>query len=116
MRVPGGAVHDGLGDDRLGHGARAIGDCQGGGLAISKLACASLDIFLHLTYLSHGVGLGAVDDSGGSRAIGGVGSEHLSGVDDGVVSLGIMGRGTSCEGSDYGSGTHFDRLGGFVDF
>ena len=36
VRVPGGAVHDGAGDDRLGNGARAVGDCQGGGLAIAS--------------------------------------------------------------------------------
>jgi hypothetical protein len=30
--LPGGAVHDGFGDDRLGHGARAIGDHQRGRL------------------------------------------------------------------------------------
>lgn len=30
--VPGGAVHDGGGHKRAGDGARAVGDCQGGGL------------------------------------------------------------------------------------
>ena len=36
VRVPGGAVHNGLGDDRFGYGARAVGDCQGGGLVIAS--------------------------------------------------------------------------------
>ena len=58
-----------------------------------------------------------MDDSGGSRAVSGVSSEHLSGVADGAISLGVVGsRGTSCEGSDNGSGTHFERFGGFVGF
>ena len=58
-------------------------------------------------YLSHGVGLAVVDDRGGSRAEGGVGSENLSGVVDGRIAPSI---GTSHEGggsSDDGGGTHF---------
>lgn len=48
-----------------------------------------------------------MNDRGGRRAVGGVGSQNLGGVDDGVVGPGI---GTGHEGgggSDNSGGTHF---------
>ena len=45
-------------------------------------------------------------DHGGSRAVGGVGSDDLGGVEHGLIS---PGRGTSGErGDDHGGGTHVD--------
>ena len=63
-----------------------------------------------ISYLSDGVGAGAVGDLSGSRAVGGVGSKNLSGVADGTVVA--VGGGTGHEGSrgSDGGGTHFDYL------
>ncbi len=49
-----------------------------------------------ISYLSDGVGAGAVGDLSGSRAVGGVGSNNLGGVTGGTV---IVGGGTGHEGS-----------------
>ena len=97
--VPSGAVHDGGRGNRLGHGARAVGDGQGGGLESKTLAGSSDYGALRLlmcSYLSDGVGAGAVGDLSGSRAVGGVGSDNLGGVDGAAV---VIGGGTGHEGS-----------------
>lgn len=70
------------GDDGLGDGARAVGDGQGGGL-------------------SDGVGLVAVGDLSGLRAVGDVGGDDLS--DDGHVAVGVgrdAGNGKSGDGGE----------------
>lgn len=48
------------------------------------------------TYLSHSVGLVAVHNGSGSRAVSGIGSDNLGGVDGG--SIRVVGRHTSHEG------------------
>jgi len=74
----------------LGASARAVGDCQSGGLG-------------------HSVGLVALHNGSGQWAVGGVRSDNLSG---GVLStiLDDTGRGTSNDREDSGDGseTHFD--------
>jgi len=63
------------------------------------------------TYLSHGVGHVAVHNGSGSRAVSGVGSDNLSGIDG--CSIGVVGRHTSHEGGGSSSGdseTHGDDL------
>jgi len=54
-----------------------------------------------ISYLSDGVGAGAVGDLSGSRAVGGVGSNDLGGVADGAVGVG---EGTGHEGSGSSDG------------
>lgn len=73
-------------DLRLGDGARALGDGQSGGLG-------------------DGVSLVTVDNLGGRRAVGGVGSDNLGGVDD-------SGRSTGSESGRGGDGgeLHFDGI------
>ena len=67
-------------------------------------------------YLGDGVGLGPVSPGGGTWAVGGVGSDNLGGVDDGLVGVrAVGGRGTSNKGGDGGNGElHFDGFGGLV--
>ena len=61
------------------------------------------------SYLSHGVGVGAVGDGGGLRAVGDVGLNDLS--DDGNV----VGHGASGDGENSGSSElHF--VGGIKGF
>lgn len=71
------------GDDGLGDGARAVGDGEGGGL-------------------SHGVGLVAVSDLGGLRAVGDVGLDDLGDNGDGLV-LVAVGQSTGGRSQDSGS-------------
>lgn len=71
-------------DDRLGDGARAVSDGQGGGL-------------------SDGVGLVAVDDLSGTGAVGGVSSNDLGGVGN------VLGVGSDASSESEGSSElHFD--------
>lgn len=87
------ADNSGGGEDRLGDGARAVSDGQGGGL-------------------SDGVGLVAVNDLSGTGAVGGVSSNDLGGV--GNV-LGVGGNASS--ESESSSELHFEGwvfgFGGF---
>ena len=98
--VPGGAVHDGSRRNWLGHGARAVGDGQGGGLEGMILAYGSSKArvmqLLACSYLSDGVSAGAVGDLSGRRAVSGVDADNLGGVADGTV---VVGGGTGHEGS-----------------
>ena len=50
-----------------------------------------------------------MNDRGSSRAVGGVSSQNLGRVDDGVVCPSICTSHEGGGGSDDGSGTHFDR-------
>jgi hypothetical protein len=65
------------GDHRLGDGARAVGDGQGGGLG-------------------DGVGLGAVDDLGGTRAVG----HDLVDGGGGVGHVAVVASGSDADGGD----------------
>ena len=109
MRVPGGAVHDGGSNNWLCNGARAVGDCQDCGLAGAKLASRRANR-AQSTYLGHSVGLAAVYDGCGRRAVGGIGGDNLSGVADSVVALGVGSRSTGREGNDNDSGKHLDLV------
>lgn len=81
--VPGGAVHGRGGGDWGDHGARAVGDGQGGGLEGCQLGFPSSAN--DAPYLSGSVGDAVEADLGGGRADGGVGSQHIGGVGHGVV-------------------------------
>lgn len=67
----------GGGEDGLGDGARAVGDGQGG-------------------LLGDGVGLGAVDDLGGTRAV----VLDLVGGDGGVGHVTVVSGGSDADGGD----------------
>ncbi|MCQ9255619.1 hypothetical protein NQ103_09160 [Vibrio parahaemolyticus] len=79
---------------RLGEGARAVGDGEGGGLG-------------------DGVSLVVDNDGGGSRAVGGVGSDDLGGPDN-LAANGGGGVLVSGSKADEGSGgneeLHFESL------
>jgi len=88
-----GGVSSGGGSvDRLGDGARAVSDGQGGGL-------------------SDGVSVGTNGELGGRGAVGGVDIDNLGGDGD-VGGNGVRGLGTSDErGNGSNSELHFDWLG-----
>lgn len=60
--VPGGAVHDRGGHNGCSDGARAVGDCQSGGLKIACVSVGAKCMFCSDTYLGDNVGLVVVDD------------------------------------------------------
>lgn len=54
-----------------------------------------------VSYLSDGVGAGAMSNFSGSRAVGGVGSNDLGGVANGAI---VVGESTGHEGSGNSDG------------
>lgn len=132
LGLPSGAVHDRLGDNWLGHSARAVGDHQCGGLdngkispgdqqkkntcgKISRTRCwreqtTSNAVFMAIShwtaYLGHGVGFGSMHHLGGLWAVGGIGSHHLGGVCDIAPSIGTGHEGSGS--SNDGWSTHYD--------
>lgn len=108
MGKPGGTVHNGDTGHGLGDGARgiAVGDDQSGSLVDSHVSKAfALAPRVPDSHRSHGVGLASVGDLGGSRAVGGVGSHELSGID--WLGTIVVSRSTGHEGSRDHGGTHF---------
>lgn len=111
--LPGGAVHNGFSINRLGQSARAVGDCQSGRLLFGssqpRSILNSMRAFAQLSrvdrrqrtirrlgnlaYLSHGVRLGAMDNSSWRRAVGGISSHNLGGVGDIVPGIGASHEG-----------------------
>jgi len=98
--------------DRLGDGARAVGDGEGGGLVLCKqlLRINSDD---NGADLGHGVSNTTVRKGGGLRAVGREGGDHLSGVNltVGAVLWSLDDSSGSNTSEDDGSGElHFRRF------
>lgn len=93
---------------RLGHGARAVGDGEGGCLSSKKSVRVQKSSTSAFTYLRDGVGGAAVGELGGLRAVGGEGSDDLSHI----VDSGILRNGNTSEtsGSGNNSETHLDGI------